>query len=123
MHITDDQLHALSESERFLRKMTTWALPPDVRSELELLLAAYASPSHQPDLTLPAATEPAAPVVNLAMSRASVQKGGDQPFPGNLRQRLPEWVAARDDKYPPTPFDIDQAVERIKVVGCKTSDQ
>ncbi|MFG6488310.1 HAD domain-containing protein [Roseateles sp. BYS78W] len=120
MHITDEQLRALSESERFLRRMSGWALPPEVRGELDHLLAAYGDLSRQADPVGRAATvPPAAPVAGLAELRAPVL--GERPFPGNLKERLPEWTASVPDGCPPTPFDITEALERIKVVGCETS--
>jgi hypothetical protein len=120
MRVTDEQLRALRESERFLRQMTTWALPSDVRSELDRLLNSYTGLSRQPDLARPAATVPAAPVVKLAMSHASIRDDQPQPFPGNLREPLPEWAAAGPDECPPVPFDIDEARTRIKLVYCET---
>jgi hypothetical protein len=119
MELTSECHQALTATERFLRRMTTWALPPDVRADVDRLLAAHTTLFRQTDAAGPVPAEPEQLAARCLVSRVTAQTELDCPFPGNLRERLPEWKLS--DECPPIPFDIDQALNRIKVVDCQTN--
>jgi hypothetical protein len=92
MELTSECRQALAATEHFLRRMTTWALPPNVRAEVDGLLAAHRTVFRQAYVAAPAPPTSKPLIAKCAVSHVVAQAERDPPFPGNLQERLPEWT-------------------------------